>query len=75
MAFGLTNAPATFQHLMEHCMGELNLKECFICLDGIAILYCIPHMSCMYGLSEIKRFVLYCEYFDEHISWLGAVVG
>ena len=39
MAFGLTNAPATFQHLMEHCMGELNLKEGFICLDGIAILY------------------------------------
>ena len=30
MAFGLTNAPATFQRLMERCMGDLNLKECLI---------------------------------------------
>ena len=33
MAFGLTNAPATFQQLMERCMGEMNLKECLIFLD------------------------------------------
>ena len=37
MAFGLTNAPATFQRLMERCMGELNLKECLIYLDDILI--------------------------------------
>ena len=37
MAFGLTNAPATFQRLMECCMGEMNLKECLIFLDDILI--------------------------------------
>ena len=37
MAFGLTNAPATFQRLMERCMGELNLRECLIFLDDILI--------------------------------------
>ena len=26
----------------------------------LSILYCIPHMSCLYDLSERKRFVLYC---------------
>ena len=37
MAFGLTNAPATFQRLMERCMGELNPRECLIFLDDILI--------------------------------------
>lgn len=35
MAFGLTNAPATFQQLMKTCMGEMNLNECLIFLDII----------------------------------------
>ena len=39
MAFDLTNAPATFQRLMERCMGELNQKECLIFLDDILIFF------------------------------------
>lgn len=37
MAFGLTNAPATFQRLMETCMGDLHLRECLIFLDDILV--------------------------------------
>ena len=37
MGFGLTNAPATFQRLMEKCMGDMHLKECLIFLDDILI--------------------------------------
>ena len=37
MAFGLTNAPATFQRLIERCMGDIHLKECLIYLDDIII--------------------------------------
>ena len=37
MTFGLTNAPATFQHLMENCLGDLHLNWCIIYLDNIII--------------------------------------
>ena len=35
MAFGSTSASATFQLLMENCMGEMKLIECLTFLDDI----------------------------------------
>ena len=37
MPFGLTNALATFQHLMESCLGEVHLKWCIIYLHDIIV--------------------------------------
>ena len=37
MSFGLCNAPATFQRLMEMAMGDMNLRDCLIYLDDIII--------------------------------------
>ena len=37
MPFRLTNTPATFQRLMETCLGDLNLHWCIIYLDDIVI--------------------------------------
>ena len=35
MPFGLCNAPATFQWLMQNCLGKLNLIYCLIYLDDL----------------------------------------
>ena len=37
MPFGLSNAPATFQWIMQNCMGELNLIYCLIYLDDLIV--------------------------------------
>ena len=45
MLFRLCNAPATFQHLMQNTLGELNLTYCVIYLDNVIVGNCIPGPS------------------------------
>ena len=37
MPFGLCNAPASFQWLMQNCMGELNFIYCLIYYDDLIV--------------------------------------
>ena len=83
MAFGLTNAPATFQRLMEACMGELHLKECLIFLDDILIFSKTfeEHLSRLEGVfSRLKKHNLKlkpskCELFMKEVKYLGHIVS
>ena len=42
MPFTLTNTPATFQCLMEMCLGELQLNLYIIYLDDIVVFAATP---------------------------------
>ena len=54
MPYGLTNAPATFQHLMETCLEEMHLKWCIIYLDNIIVFSKTPeeHIERLRGVFE-----------------------
>ena len=42
MPFGLTNVPATFQRLIESCLGNLHINWCIIYLDDIIVFSKMP---------------------------------
>ena len=83
MAFRLTNAPATFQRLMERTMGELNLRECLIFLDDILIFSenFEDHLDRLEAVfSRLKQHGLKlkpskCEFFKTSVKYLGHVVS
>ena len=45
MPFGLCNAPATFQRLMQECLGELNLTYALIYLDDVIVFSSTPERA------------------------------
>ena len=83
MLFGLTNAPATFQHLMESCLGELHLNWCIIYLDDIIIHSRTPeeHIVRLRGVFErlrtagLKLKPSKCTFFKDQIAYLGHIVS
>ena len=42
MPFGLKNVSATFQQLMEMCLGDLQLQWCIFYLDDIMVFTAMP---------------------------------
>ena len=59
MLFGLCNAPATFQCLMQNCLGELNLIYAPIYHDDIVIFLDTEK-------EHVKRLAAVFEQFREH---------
>ena len=83
MPFGLCNAPATFQRLMERCMGELNLRDCLIYLDDIIIFSSTfeEHLERLQAVFErlqqhnLKLKPSKCVLFRRQVTYLGHVVS
>ena len=83
IAFMLTNAPATFQRLIERCMGELNLKECLIFLDDIVVfsetfeehLERLEAVFSRFRQNGLKLKPSKCEHFKTRVKYLGHVVS
>ena len=83
MPFGLTNALATFQYLMESCLGEMHLKWCIIYLDDIIVFSKTPeeHVERLRGVFEklsaagLKLKPSKCKFFKSQITYLGHIVS
>ena len=83
MPFGLCNAPATFQRLMERCMGDLNLRDCLIYLDDIIIFSRtfeehLGHLEAVFKRLQEHNLKLKpskCEFLRNRVVYLGHVVS
>ena len=81
--FGFTNAPATFQRLMESWVGELKLSWCIIYLDDIIVFSQTPEehlvrLQAVFDKLKAARLKLKpskCELLRKQINYLGHVVG
>ena len=80
---GLTNAPATFQRLMETCLDDLHLNWCIIYLDNVIIFSKLPeeHLKWLdavfmkIGEAGLKLKPSKCEFFKKQIAYLGHIIS
>ena len=59
MPYGLCNAPATFQRLMQNCLGELNLTYALVYLDDVIVYSKMEQ-------DHLCQFQAVFEHFHEH---------
>ena len=79
MPCGLCNAPATFQWLMQNCLGELNLIYCLIYLDNIVVFSqtAQEHLHHLHVIFDrfrehnLKLKPSKCNFFKEQITYLA----
>ena len=79
MPFGLCNALATFQRLMQNTLGELNLTYCVIYLDDVIVFGCTEeeHLECLHMVFKrfqdfnLKLKPLKCSFFQLEIMYLA----
>ncbi|RXN35846.1 Retrovirus-related Pol polyprotein from transposon 412 [Labeo rohita] len=83
MPQGVTNAPSTFQRLMERCMGDINLKEVLMFLDDIIVFSETleeHERRLLQVLTRLKEYGLKlspekCRFFQTSVKYLGHIVS
>ena len=79
MPYGLCNTPVTFQHLMQNCLGELNLLFAMVYLDNMIVYSEMPedHLTHLQAIFDhfahrgLKLKLSKYHFFKEEISYLG----
>ncbi|XP_043496493.1 uncharacterized protein LOC122520501 [Polistes fuscatus] len=83
MPFGLKNAPATFQRLMDHVLTGLQGEEMFVYLDDV-VLYARSlneHQAKFNKLAHCLRIANLklqpdkCEFLRREVAYLGHIIG
>lgn len=83
MPQGVTNAPSTFQRLMEKCMSDIHLKEVLVFLDDLIVFSDTleEHESrLIHVLNRLKEYGLKlspdkCKFFQTSVRYLGHIVS
>ena len=83
MPFGLCNAPATFQRLMEHALRDINHKGCIIYIDDIVVfassieqlLERLRELFLRLRKAGMKMNPKKCDFFKKQLSYLGHIVS
>ena len=81
--FGLSNAPATFQRLMENCLGDMNMHSCLIYLDDLVVFSRTfdEHIERLEKVFErlveagLKLSPAECNLFQKELQYLGHIVS
>ena len=79
----LINAPATFQCLMQNCLGNLHLQYCIMYLNDIIVFSKTPeeHLARLQAIfeklmkAELKLKPSKYEFFKQELTYLGHVVS
>ena len=74
MPFGLCNAPATFQRLMQWCLGDQLTEQIMVYLDDV-IVYSQDFSAHLDYLKKVFEALRNCKLFQKRVKFLGHEVS
>ena len=83
MPFGLSNAPATFQRLMDRVLAGLHWEQCLVYLDDIIVFgrpfeEMLARLRCLMDRLQaagLKLKASKCKWFQRSVQYLGHIVS